>query len=103
MLGRLGALLVREHYDFDPKRFIPATSRTAQGYGSFLDPYHVEVVMGDGQALFTRLEALRKVTAKDIQRVAKQYFDARRRTRISVIPERTRSGNHSGSSAEVSA
>jgi ribosomal protein S18 acetylase RimI-like enzyme len=35
-IGRLGALLVRTHHDFDPRRFIPATSRTAQGYGSFL-------------------------------------------------------------------
>ena len=35
-IGRLGALLVRVHHDLDPKRFIPATSRTEQGYGSFL-------------------------------------------------------------------
>jgi ribosomal protein S18 acetylase RimI-like enzyme len=35
-LGRLGALLVRTHYDFDPQRFIAATPRTERGYGSFL-------------------------------------------------------------------
>jgi ribosomal protein S18 acetylase RimI-like enzyme len=35
-IGRLAALLVRAHHDFDPKRFIPATPRTAEGYGSFL-------------------------------------------------------------------
>jgi ribosomal protein S18 acetylase RimI-like enzyme len=35
-LGRLGALLVRTHYDFDPKRFIPATPRTEQAYAGFL-------------------------------------------------------------------
>ena len=35
-IGRLGALLVRTHHDFDPERFIPATERTAEGYGSFL-------------------------------------------------------------------
>jgi len=35
-IGKLGALLVRTHHDFDPKRFLPATSRTEQGYGSFL-------------------------------------------------------------------
>ena len=34
--GKLGALLVRTHHDFDPKRFIAATARTAQGYGSYL-------------------------------------------------------------------
>jgi ribosomal protein S18 acetylase RimI-like enzyme len=35
-IGRLGALLVRLHHDFDPERFIAATSRTEQGYASFL-------------------------------------------------------------------
>ena len=35
-LGRLGAMLVRTHHDFDPKRFIAATDRTEQGYASFL-------------------------------------------------------------------
>ncbi len=35
-LGRLGALLVREHHEFDPKRFIAAMPRTEQGYGAFL-------------------------------------------------------------------
>lgn len=35
-LGRLGALLVRTHHDFDPRRFIPATPQTERGYGSFL-------------------------------------------------------------------
>jgi ribosomal protein S18 acetylase RimI-like enzyme len=36
ILGRLGALLVRTHHDFDPQRFIPATPQTEAGYGSFL-------------------------------------------------------------------
>jgi ribosomal protein S18 acetylase RimI-like enzyme len=35
-IGRLGALLVRTHHDFDPERFIPASERTADGYGSYL-------------------------------------------------------------------
>jgi len=35
-LGRLGRLLVQTHYDFDNRRFLPATSRTEQGYASFL-------------------------------------------------------------------
>jgi ribosomal protein S18 acetylase RimI-like enzyme len=35
-IGRLGALLVREHHDFDPLRFIPATPQTEQGYGAYL-------------------------------------------------------------------
>jgi len=35
-IGRLGALLVRTHHDFDPQRFIPATPQTEHGYASFL-------------------------------------------------------------------
>jgi ribosomal protein S18 acetylase RimI-like enzyme len=35
-IGRLGALLVRTHHDFDPKRFIAATPQTEKGYASFL-------------------------------------------------------------------
>jgi|SRR6476469_8381034 len=35
-IGRLGALLVRTHHDFDPQRFIAETPRTADGYGSYL-------------------------------------------------------------------
>jgi ribosomal protein S18 acetylase RimI-like enzyme len=35
-VGRLGALLVRLHHDFDPQRFMAATSGTEHGYGSFL-------------------------------------------------------------------
>src|SRR5687768_13012335 len=35
-LGRLGALLVRMHHDFDPERFIAASPGTEQAYGSFL-------------------------------------------------------------------
>ena len=35
-IGRLGALLVRTHHDFDPARFIAATRHTERGYASFL-------------------------------------------------------------------
>ena len=35
-VGRLGALLVRMHQDFDPQRFIADTPGTERGYGSFL-------------------------------------------------------------------
>ena len=35
-IGRLGALLVRTHHDFDPQRFLEATPRTENAYGSFL-------------------------------------------------------------------
>jgi len=35
-IGRLGALLVRTHYDFDPKRFIAPSPDTEDRYGWFL-------------------------------------------------------------------
>jgi ribosomal protein S18 acetylase RimI-like enzyme len=35
-LGRLGALLVKTHHDFDAQRFLDAAPETAQRYGSFL-------------------------------------------------------------------
>ena len=35
-IGHLGALLVRTHHDFDPKRFIAPTGQTESGYASFL-------------------------------------------------------------------
>jgi len=35
-LGILGALLVQEHHDFDPRRFLAAKNRTPQDYASFL-------------------------------------------------------------------
>jgi ribosomal protein S18 acetylase RimI-like enzyme len=35
-LGRLGALLVRTHHDFDAKRFMAPSPQTEKGYGSFL-------------------------------------------------------------------
>lgn len=35
-IGRLGALLVRTHHDFDAERFIAATPGTERAYASFL-------------------------------------------------------------------
>lgn len=35
-IGRLGALLVEEHYDFDPRRFLAAKPGTPEGYASFI-------------------------------------------------------------------
>jgi ribosomal protein S18 acetylase RimI-like enzyme len=35
-VGKLGALLVAAHHDFDSLRFIPATPQTPRGYASFL-------------------------------------------------------------------
>ena len=35
-VGRLGAILVRLHHEFDAQRFIAATPRTEHGYASYL-------------------------------------------------------------------
>lgn len=35
-IGRLGALLVQTHHDFDPARFIAVEPDTEQGYGAYL-------------------------------------------------------------------
>ena len=54
-LGKLGALLVRTHFEFDPKRFLPLTPQTEERYGAFLssqldDPDTVILVAeGDGR------------------------------------------------------
>ncbi len=50
-IGRLGALLVRTHHDFDPERFIAATPRTEHAYASFLGSQlgepNVVILVGD--------------------------------------------------------
>jgi ribosomal protein S18 acetylase RimI-like enzyme len=35
-IGRLGAMLVAEHHEFDPKRFIAPVAQLPQRYGQFL-------------------------------------------------------------------
>jgi len=35
-IGRLGALLVRLHHDFDPERFLAAAPQTEERYGAYL-------------------------------------------------------------------
>ena len=56
-IGRLGALLVRTHHDFDPRRFIAARPDTERMYGSFigsqLDDAKIVVLVAerDGEVL----------------------------------------------------
>lgn len=52
-LGRLGALLVQTHHAFDSRRFIAATARTEQGYGSFLSS---QITARDAIVLVAELE-----------------------------------------------
>ena len=50
-LGRLGALLVDVHHDFDPRRFLPTRDRTPADYAAFLvrqlDDPDVAVLVAD--------------------------------------------------------
>jgi ribosomal protein S18 acetylase RimI-like enzyme len=51
-IGRLGALLVEEHYGFDPRRFLSARPGTPAGYASFIgmqleDPDKAVIVADD--------------------------------------------------------
>jgi len=41
-LGRLGAVLVQTHYDFDPQRFIAPVPHTEQAYAGFLGTQRVK-------------------------------------------------------------
>lgn len=55
-LGRLGALLVQEHHDFDARRFLAPQSRTPADYASFLgsqldDPESVILVAESDDAV----------------------------------------------------
>ena len=56
-VGKLAALLVRTHHEYDPHRFFPATPQTERGYSSFLgtqleDPdVIVLVAVQDGQVI----------------------------------------------------
>ena len=45
-----------------------------------------ETVLGDPSRVFGRLEEYRRVTADDVQRVAREVFDATQRTIVTVLP-----------------
>ena len=54
LIGRLGALLVEEHYNFDPQRFLAARPGTPAGYASFMstqleDPDKAVLVADDNR------------------------------------------------------
>ncbi|MBI5170289.1 MAG: insulinase family protein [Candidatus Eisenbacteria bacterium] len=61
------------------------TLETNRGAAQMLGRY--EQNHGDYRALFDAVDRYRAVTAADVQRVAKQVFDARRRTVATLVPE----------------
>jgi zinc protease len=58
--------------------------KTIAGKANLLGDYHI--YFGDYKKLFTFDSELEKVTAADIQRVAKTYFRARNRTVATLVP-----------------
>jgi len=60
--------------------------KTNNGVGQQLAYY--EHVYGDYHAMFQAVESYRAVTADDCRRVAKQLFDAKRRTIAVLVPEK---------------
>jgi predicted Zn-dependent peptidase len=59
--------------------------KTIEGRASLLGRY--EVFLGDSSKLLTADKEIEAVTAADIQRVAKQYFQPRNRTVATLMPE----------------
>jgi zinc protease len=46
-----------------------------------------ETVLGDGTAMFDRLDAYREVRVDDVQRVVQKYLRPSRRTRVEIVPD----------------
>jgi GNAT superfamily N-acetyltransferase len=72
-LGRLGALLMRTHYDFDPQRFMEPGTDPAEGYAWFLgkqlkeDDAVVFVAERDGEVIGYVYAALEPVSWKELR------------------------------------
>jgi zinc protease len=62
--------------------------KTIAGKAGVLGRY--EMFLGDYRKMFTAADEYAKVTAGDLQRVAKKYFTDRNRTVATLIPENTR-------------
>lgn len=92
-LGRLAALLVRTHHDFDHARFIAATSQTARGYalyfGSQIGQSNTVVVVAvhEGRAIGYAWGSLEGVDCMVVRRSrAKSRGSPRRLRRPSIGP-----------------
>jgi ribosomal protein S18 acetylase RimI-like enzyme len=91
-LGRLGALLMRAHYEFDPKRFMRAGTHAEEGYASFLasqldDPESLVLVAERrGSAVGYLYAAVEPLSWKELRDRAGFIHD------ILVVAESRRSG-----------
>jgi len=72
-LGRLGALLMRTHYEFDPQRFMSAGDDAADGYAWFLgrqlkdQDVVVYVAEQDGEVLGYVYAAIEPISWKELR------------------------------------
>jgi ribosomal protein S18 acetylase RimI-like enzyme len=72
-LGRLGAMLVRTHYEFDRQRFLAPGSGTESGYASFLgsffdsDDNHVFVAEQNNEVIGYVYAALEPLSWKELR------------------------------------
>lgn len=91
-IGRLGALLVKAHYDFDRLRFIPPTPQTEHGYarylGTQLDKGDVVVLVADqgGEVLGYAYAGMEGIDYMSLRGPAGALYD------IVVDPERRGQG-----------
>jgi GNAT superfamily N-acetyltransferase len=72
-LGRLGALLMKLHYDFDPQRFLEPRPGSQRGYASFLDGFLdvddacIFVADSDGEVVGYVFAALEPMSWKELR------------------------------------
>jgi ribosomal protein S18 acetylase RimI-like enzyme len=99
-LGRLGAMLMRTHYAFDPQRFLAPGQRAEAGYASFLggvlesDEDCVFVAEDDGAIVGYVFAALEPLSWKELRGPAGfihdvAVADAARRTGVATKLMRT--------------
>ncbi|HEV2722099.1 MAG TPA: GNAT family N-acetyltransferase [Thermoanaerobaculia bacterium] len=91
-LGRLGAMLMRTHYAFDPRRFLPPREGSERGYAAFLagmldsPDACVFVADDDGRIAGYVFAALEPLSWKELRGPAGFIHD------VAVVEEARRSG-----------
>lgn len=91
-LGRLGAMLMRTHHDYDPERFLAAGDDTESGYAWFLGTLigtsdnHVLVAENDGAVIGYVWAALEPLSWKELRGPAGFIHD------VAVADEARRTG-----------
>ena len=91
-LGRLGAMLMRTHYAYDPRRFLPPGESPESGYGWFLvsqleaDDFVILVAVEEGEVVGYVYAGLEPMSWKELRGPAGFIHD------VAVREESRRSG-----------